>query len=106
MTYSYDYDENNRVLKKYSDSGNSTTYEYDDATHTVREMLGEIVVQEWGYDENGILRSYYLRQLSYENFYVYDEDGYLLEQTNKQNGEVLYTTKYEYATVEEIKSME
>ena len=106
VTYSYDYDENNRVLKKYSDSGNSTTYEYDDATQTVREMLGETVVQEWGYDENGTLRSYYLRQLSYENFYVYDEDGYLLEQTNKQNGEVLYTTKYEYATVEEIKAME
>ena len=105
-TYSYDYDENNRVLRKYYSPDSFATYEYDDATHTVREMNGDYVLQEWVYDENGILRSHYLRQLSYENFNVYDEDGYLLEQTNKKNGELQYTTKYTYATLEELKAME
>ena len=69
-------------------------------------MAEDVVMQEWVYDENGTLRSHYLRQLSFETFFVYDEDGYLLEQTNKQHGEMLYTTKYTYATVEEIKAME
>lgn len=105
-TYSYDYDENDRVLRKYGGLDDFTTYEYDDANHTVREMAGDTVMQEWVYDENGTLRSHYLRQLSFETFLVYDEDGYLLEQTNKQHGEMLYTTKYTYATVEEIKAME
>ena len=69
-------------------------------------MAEDTVMQEWIYDENGTLRSHYLRQLSFETFSKYDEDGYMVEQTNKHHGELMYTTKYIYATVEEIKAME
>lgn len=106
VTFSYDYDENNRVLRKNGSNGTSTTYEYDDANYIVREKLDDVVLQEWVYDENGTLRSHYFKNLSFETIRVYDEDGYLVEQTNKQSGEVLYTLKYTYATVEEIKAME
>ena len=104
--YSYDYDENHRILRKYLEGTHYADYEYDDANHTVREVIDGAVLQEWVYDENETLRSRYTRNLSFEIYFYYDEDGYLIEQTTKQHGEVLNSLKYTYKSVEELRGIE
>ena len=109
-SYSLEYDENDRLIKRKSDGkyGGSgwEEYEYDDSGNLIKETAYELnssikSMHKYEYDKSGnmIKALYYEKEskLEYYYEYEYDSENKLLKETKyDNNGKVTDWIKYEY----------
>ena len=117
----YSYDEYGRKTEYFginADGSRSwvTQYSYDENGNLIEERTGDSV-SVMTYDEAGRLVSdisYYKDECRAENYFVYDEAGFVIEETRieRYSGEVTYTFTMTYdenhtqATIEQFKNGE
>lgn len=117
----YSYDEYGRKTEYFGINADGTRswvtqYSYDEQGNIVEERTGDSV-STMTYDEAGRLVSdisYYKDECRAENYFVYDEAGFVIEETRieRYSGEVTYTFTMTYdenhtqATIEQFKNGE